>query len=268
MGPPNVVTDFLRKLHDDPITQNVVGTFDNLLGALTGSGPVIGPIVYPNPLAQIMQQAQERQKVLSEIDRQLFLQFLEGEITYFKTHRTLKVIALYHRVHHDQQVCQKKQVQIRAALDRLFSVQQIDTGLYAALTQERGNSLVGYLKMKVSNDFGWTPTIDDYVDAHEAVAVRKIMEQVLDTWIAADDNLFSAPAEWADLKERLDGWASKHHKRVAALKQYWTASGGGKDIDSNESGFQVIKAYYEELYSIIEEGDLARFIRKAAGFES
>jgi hypothetical protein len=265
---PNPVVVFLQKLHDDPATQNVVGTFDSLLGALTGSGPVIGPIVYPNPLAQAMNQMMEREKVLSEIDRQLFLQFLEGEITYFKTHRTLKVLALYHRVHHDQQVCQKKQVQIRTALNHLFNVQQIDTGLYAALTQERGNSLVGYLKMKVSNDYGYTPTIDDYIDAHEAVAVRKIMEQVLDTWINANDDVFAAPVEWADLKERLDAWASKYHKRVAALKEYWSASGGGKDVDSNSSGLEVIKAYYKDLYAIIEEGDLVRLIKKAAGFES
>ncbi|HXJ90064.1 MAG TPA: hypothetical protein VMS18_24845 [Candidatus Binatia bacterium] len=267
MGPPNQVADFLRKLHDDPITQNVVGTFDTLLGALTGSGPVIGPIVYPNPVAQMMKQVMEREKVLSEIDRQLILQFLEGEITYFKTHRTLKVLALYHRVHHDQQVCQKKQVQIRAALNRLFDVQQIDSGLYAALAQERGNSIVGYVKMKISDDYGWTPTIDDYLDAHEAIAVRKIMEQVVETWMANNDDLFAAPAEWADLKERLDAWASKHHKRVGALKGYWTASGGGKDIDSNDSGLQIIKAYYKDLYATIEEGDLARFIKKAAGLE-
>ena len=81
------LADFLRKLHDDPSTQNVVGTFHDLLGAVTGSGPVPGP-VYPISAGQRMQQKLEREKVLSEIDRQLFFQFLEGEITYFKTHRT------------------------------------------------------------------------------------------------------------------------------------------------------------------------------------
>jgi len=274
MAFPKQLADLLDRLQADTISQNVIGSFDSFLTAITGSGPIIAPLVYgTNPMADtmgtmatMMKQMQEREKVLGEIDRQLFLQFLEGEITYLKTHRQVKSLALYHRVSHDQQVCQKRQSQIRAALYQLFSVQQIDKGFYSALTAERGKTFLTFIKMKLSEDFAFTPTIDDYLEARETSAVRKIVEQVLVSYANDDGNVFDAHAAWIDLKQRWDGWASKHRERLIALKKYWTAAGGGKSVDSAPEAIPVIKDYYKALYETIEEGDLARMIRQAAAF--
>ena len=119
--------------------------------------------------------------------------------------------------------------------------------------------------MKISDDMAFTPTIDDFIDARETSAVRKIMEQLLVNW-ANDDGVFDAHEAWMDLKERWHAWVSKRHERMAALKQYWTATGGGKDVDSNPGGIKVIRDYYKDLYAIIEEGNLNRLIEKAAEF--
>jgi hypothetical protein len=267
MGPANPLANFLLKLQSDPTSQNVVGAFDSLLGTLTGSGPVVGPFVNASlPAAlnamQQMQQKQEREKILGEIDRQLFLQFLEGEVAYLQTHRNLKSVALYHKVSHEQQICQKKQSQIRDALNRLFNVQQIDRGFYSALTAERGKTFFAFIKMKISDDFAYTPTIDDYIDARETSAVRKILEQLIENWANDDGTVFDAHEAWVDLRQRWDAWASKHKGRVAALKKYWTASGGGKDVNSNPAGIGVIKDYYKQLYAVIEDGNLLRLLNK------
>lgn len=269
VAPPNPLANFLLKLQSDPASQNVVGAFDSLLATLTGSGPVVRPFVDASVSAalnaiQQIQQKQEREKLLGEIDRQLFLQFLESEVAYLKTHRNLKSVALYQKVSREQQICQNKQWQIRDALSRLFDVQQIDSGFYSALTAERGKTFVAFIKMKISDDYAYTPTIDDYIDARETSAVRKIMEQMIEYWADDDGTVFDAHDAWVDLRQRWDAWASKHKDRVAALKKYWTASGGGKDVGSNPGGIGVIKGYYKELYAVIESGNLLRLIAKLA----
>jgi hypothetical protein len=49
---------------------------------------------------------------------------------------------------------------------------------------------------------------------------------------------------------------------VAAFKKAWTATGGGRDIDSNPGGMGVIQAYYTELYEVIKDGDLPKLAQK------
>jgi hypothetical protein len=267
MGSPTPITDFLSKLQFNPATQNVVGVFDSLLGSLTRSDPVIGPFVNDalwaaqNAMRPI-EEKQERDRILGEIDRQLFLQFLEGEVTYLKTHRNLKSLTLYHRVSQDQRICQKKQSQIREALNRLFKVQQIDRGFYSALTAERAKTFFAFIRMKISDDTVWAPTIDDYIDVRETVVVRKIMEQLIENWANEDGTVFDAHDAWLDLKGRWDAWASKHKLREAALKKYWTASGGGKDVNSNPGGIAVIRDYYKELYAVVEAGNFFWLVNK------
>ena len=265
MATPKWLGPFIQTMQAD--TYNVISSFDSALSAITGSGPIVGPMVYGNPFADMAQFLVEREKVLGEIDRQLFLQFLEGEVTYLKLHRHMKALAIFHKVEHDRQVCQRKQVQIRNALNRMMGTEGIDKGLYSALTAERGQTFLTYIKMKLSDDTDWTPTIDEYLEARETSAVRKIMEQLLVTHASDDSDIFDAHAAWIDLKDRWAAWASKHHERIASLKQYWTASGGGKSVNSNPGGIQVIRDYYKALFDIIEEGDLKRMIRQMGTFQ-
>jgi hypothetical protein len=139
MGDQTSIADFLSALQSNPATQSVVGIFDALLRTVNGSGPVVGPAVN-NALLKAMTAigpVERKANILGEIDRQLFLQFLEGEVAYLKAHRNLDSLSLFQRVDHDRQICRTKQQQIRAALNRLLDTMKIDSALATALAAQQ-----------------------------------------------------------------------------------------------------------------------------------
>ena len=256
---------FVEKLQGDGsagAVRSIVGLYDSLLTELNQIAPTAGRAVP----AKTGKTAGLEIKALSEIERQLFLQFLISELTYLRGHRIMQGPALGHKVNHDRQICQLKQAQISKALLRVFNVQGIDDGFYSALTAERGDTIAAYIKMKLTTqEFTMMMSLDDFLNNRETAAVRRILDQVLDNYLdAGDDDDFHAHDAWIDLKQRWDGWASKHHERMAALKQLWQAMGGGKDLNSSPQAFKTIDDYYQELYKQIEEGDAMVFWSKVA----
>ncbi|MFZ0956327.1 MAG: hypothetical protein WAN60_08285, partial [Candidatus Sulfotelmatobacter sp.] len=142
-------SDFVKRLTGDDSPSagtNVVALFDSLLTELKQIAPVVGRVALTTTGVG---DALERMKVLSEIERQLFLQFLEGELTFLRGHRIMKGIEIYRKLNHDEQICQKKQSQISAALIRMLNVEGIDSGFASALAAERIETLKTFIAMKL-----------------------------------------------------------------------------------------------------------------------
>jgi hypothetical protein len=257
--------DFIMALQGDNAPsagQSAVAMFDALLTELNQIVPVAGRVALSTTGVGA---TLERLKVLSEIDRQLFLQFLEAELTFLRQHRIMKAGDLWKRVNHDISVCQRKQAQISAALIRMFSVEGIDKGFTTALVAQRFETFKAFVVMKITaKEVTAMWTVDDFLNNRETAAVRRILEQLLDLY--ADDQAspdFSAHEAWMDLRQRWDGWVKNHKERIASFKQLWAATGGGSDVGSNPTAHATIDAYYHKLYEAIENGNLQLFLSQA-----
>jgi hypothetical protein len=257
--------DFIMTLQGDNAAsagQSAVAMFDALLTELNQIGPVAGRVALSTTGVGV---TLERLKVLSEIDRQLFLQFLEAELTFLRQHRIMKAGDLWQRVNHDISVCQKKQAQISAALIRMFNVEGIDKGFTTALVAQRVETIKAFVVMTITaKEVVAMWTVDDFLNNRETAAVRKILEQLLDLYM--DDQAspdFNAHDAWVDLRQRWDGWAKNHKERIASFKQLWAATGGGSDVGSNSTAHDTIDAYYHKLYEAIESGNLQRYLSQA-----
>lgn len=261
-----VFGQFIKKLQGRDTSaapgENVTAFFDSLLSELKRIAPVAGhlALTYTGVDASL-----EKMKILSEIQRQLFLQFLEGEIMFLRGHRILTAATLHRKVDHDRQSCQKTQSQISAALIQLFAVEGIDSAFSSALTAQRFQTFKTFLSMKLQPmEVNAMMTVDDLLDNRETAAVRKILEQLLSDY--ADSPDFDAHSAWLDLKEKWNGWASNHHARIAAFKKLWGATGGSRPIESNPQASTIITDYYHRLYEQIEGGDFSRVLLQLSNF--
>jgi hypothetical protein len=260
--------DFIKTLQGDnpaSVRQSAVAMFDALLAELNQIVPAGRFALASTGVGASL----ERLKVLSEIDRQLFLQFLESELTFLRQHRIMKVGDLWKRVNHDISVCQRKQAQISAALIRMFSVEGIDKGFTSALVAQRFETFKTFVVMKITaKEVTAMWTVDDFLNNRETAAVRRILDQLLDLY--ADDQAspdFDAHEAWMDLKQRWDGWVKNHKERLASFKQLWATTGGGSDVGSNPSAYATIDGYYHKLYEEIEGGNLQRFLSQTMKFD-
>jgi hypothetical protein len=242
--------------------QSAVAMFDSLLRELNQIAPVAGRVALSTTGVGV---ALEKVRVLSEIDRQLFLQFLEAELTFLRQHMVMKADDLWKRVKHDISVCHRKQLQISAALIRMFNVEGIDKGFSTALVAQRFETFKAFVVMKITaKELTAMWTVDDFLNNRETAAVRKILEQLLDLYV--DDHAspdFNAHEAWMDLRQRWDGWAKNHGERIVSFKQLWAATGGGSDVGSNPTAHATIDAYYHKLYEEIEGGNFQRFLSQA-----
>jgi len=246
MGP---IADVMKKIQfgpqPGPVGQ-VTQWFDSIMAQVSNAVATIGTLPPPPPTAQSQ---------MAEIDRQLFLQFLMGEIKYLRANRVVNGHILYRKLQHDLAACQVKQKHISAALFRLLGIQGIDV-FTSMLNSQRGQTLISFLSMKFEplNDAYYTGTrLENKLDGYETSAARKILEKVLDDY--ASDGIFVAPGAWLDLKSRLADWARDREKRVVEMKRLWAATGGGA-VGSNPAAMQTIKDYYHKLYEQIEAGGL------------
>lgn len=266
--PTDYVLDFMKTLQGDDSSggQSVVVLYDSLLAQLANLKSVV-PVAAQVALNRTgIQDAMRRERALGEIDRQLFLQFLQSEISFIRARPRLTVDDLYHRVHHDQDISRRKQVQIRSALMQLFVSQGVDQIFYSALSAQQAQ--VGMAALV--NAFGRPPhkpaprTLDEFLQQHEVTAGSKVIESLIVTYGQTDDTKsFDARSGWHDLKQRWDGWASKYRGRLASFKKYWKDTGGGHDLNSNSQAVTVMEAFYNKMYEEIESGDLARFLAQA-----
>ena len=272
MGPPTAPVydwyqNWVKRLQgdaDDDAGKSVVSVFDSLLTQLNNVPAVVNATVAISGA----QDTLKRLKILSEIERQLFLQFLEKELTFLRGHRIMKAIDLYRRMSHDQQICQQKQSQITQALIRIFNVQGIDASFSAALNAQRFETLKTYVAMKLEPaEVTAMMNVDDFLNNRETGAVRRIMQQLLDAYGEDSTSDFDAHDAWIDLKQRWEGWASKHGERMKAFKNYWEATGGKRDIESNTAALKVFSDYYKELYEQIESDNYFRAMAKMINFD-
>jgi len=263
--PQGAFAQILKKMHDDDapaVTANPVAWFDAVLSQVNQIVPVAARAVIDN--AGIT-SAMEKATVLSEIDRQLFLQFLLSERTYLSGHHIMTGMDLYRKFSLDVQICQKKQAQISNSLLRIINIEGISTDLYSMLTTEQSQTLIAAMAFAANvtrQQFAAMSNLDDFLNNRETGAVRRVLDQAFEHY-ADTDHQFEAHHAWVDMAKRWNAWGSKYNERIAAFKELWNTMGGGKDLTSNPQALKMIDDYYQDLYLQIEAGNMLALMDQA-----
>lgn len=247
------------KLYGDDsasVAANPVGLFDSYLKELSKiTSAMDAQAASAKQTSAAPDDEAVRTQILSEIERQLFLHFLISEITYLRTHLIMRAGDLHRKLNQDHYHCKRLQQQLSGSLIRIFKIQGIDKAFYDEMAAERGETVAAYIKMRFTpKEFTMMSGLDDLLNNRETAAVRRMLEEMLDYYSDVDAANFTAEYAWIDLKEHWDKWASTHGKRIAAFKELWQITGGGKDLNSDLKAFKVIDDYYKELYEQIENG--------------
>jgi hypothetical protein len=263
--PQRAFERLFKKLQGDDasgVTANPVAWFDSLLSQVNQIVPVAIRTVMDNTGVTF---ALQKATALSEINRQLFLQFLLSERTYLSGHHIMTGMDLYRKFSLDVQICQKKQAQITNSLNRIFNVEGISADFYSALTTEQSQTLIAamaFAENVTRQQFTMMTNLDDFLNNRETGAVRRVLEQAFEHH-ADTDNEFDARNAWVDMAKRWNAWASKYNERVAAFKELWNTMGGGKDLNSNPQALKVIDDYYQDLYQQIDAGNMLALMDQA-----
>jgi hypothetical protein len=198
-----------------------------------------------------------KRQIVSEIELQLFLQFLMGELRFMKTHRIMKATSLFIQIEHDRRACERQQKKISEALNKLAKSGNLPAA-NSILNFQRGQTLVTFIAMELQEkEVAVMLSLDDFYDNREEAIVRRILTGLLEDYSSNLSMGFDAHFAWTDLQGRWQGWASTHAKRIAALKKLWEATGGGKNLDSNPQGYDAINRYYKSIYEELEAGGLS-----------
>ena len=252
MGSGSNNDDSLAKLMGGPANGgSITQWFDAILAAIQdrvtrGTVPTYAP---PPPPPNPNDQA------ISEIERQLFLQFLMGELQFMKTHRIMKAKNLFIHIEHDRIVCEKRQQQISDALSKLGN----DGATKAILNSERGRTIAAFVAMELQEKEGaFLGSLDDFLDNREEGIVKRILAGLLDDYSREQASDFDAHFAWKDLQGRWASWAASRPKRGQALRKLWAATGGGKDLNSADpEAYSALRDYYKSIYEQLDAGGIA-----------
>jgi hypothetical protein len=191
----------------------------------------------------------------SQIERQVYAQFLESEIQFLKSNQTLAPKAVSARVQQDMKAAQAKQKQLRALLVKAFAVDGVDTMYKPLLAQQRDLTRVLYVLMNLLGpDNFFAPTLDLYLNKMESTLTRKVLyAQFVQV---AKNSKFDADAAWSQLIGVWNGYASAQQERFEVLKKAWAVAGGGADVNQSTSptAVKVVRDYYDALFKRAETG--------------
>jgi hypothetical protein len=252
---------FLTKLGDDDrVPVNPIAWFDSVLTQVNQIVPQAARAVMDNTgITSAMEQA----RVLSEIERQLFLQFLLSERAYLRRPQIMGKWDLFQKINLDIQICQKKQAQITSSLFRIINIEGISASAYSVLTMEQGQTLtaaMAFAENVTRQQSAAITNLYDFLNNRETGAARRVLDQVFE-WYVDTDVKFSSRDAWEVLRKRWNAWGTKYDERMSDFIDLWDSMGGGKDLNSNPQALKMIDDYYQELYKQIESGNVLAWAR-------
>ena len=116
----------------------------------------------------------------SEIEKQIYIQFLTGEIQYLKANRLLSPAQLSNHVGQDMRACKDSQAKISGLLAKLLSLNGV-AAEYPPLLERQRKLADAARKAMAGQEAGdhFTATFDSFLNKAETAVVRKILEAEL-----------------------------------------------------------------------------------------
>jgi hypothetical protein len=193
----------------------------------------------------------------SEIERQIFYQFLDYEIQVLKMDRISPPKTVSQRLQHDMNTARQMQLRMRALLVRAFSVDGVGALYGPLLDKARAESFRAWLAMTTqgAEDY-FTPTLDLLLNKKESTLMRKVLEAQLAS--AGKAAKFSSEAAWSALTRDWNSYASTQGARDEVIRKAWKALGGGPQVSAQTpaGALKALNDYYAQLYARAASGSL------------
>ncbi len=245
---PNIAIGQITQALGRMLGSIVPGTTDDIISGLDS---VVGKLQLIVGSIKTINSLRQDNSTVSELQKQIYLQFLAAESQYLKGHRTSTATALAAQTQLDLQKFKQKLAQMADLLSKVFLSGGADAFLQPLLAKARSNTFKSNIDVIAQPSAG---ALGQSLDKLLLWNENLLMMKLLDVEIARvyKDTAFDAKSSSDQFAAKWDNYLRSQKSRMETVKQVWTKLGGGRDVDKT-APYEAAKAVADFYNNLLDQ---------------